>query len=180
MSQDDLQLIHDFHKESCDLIAKMNLILEQCEDDVRLAPGLEEYGLLVDRIMGGSQSLVMGLDANIKVLPVLEQIGNYAGVCKAVGYKTSQLTDRPEFYDICMAFLMDATEVLDDMTDLIDPNNTEDSSQYQFNQTFIDRLRWVSDQFGAEYRASVSVKQTQDTGRMNQTDIDDLLKKLGL
>lgn len=176
MKQDERILIEEFQKESQTLIDKMNLILEQCEDDIRLAPGLEEYGQLVDRIMGGSQSLVMGLEAGSPVTPVLDQIGNYSGVCKAVGYKTSQLKDRPEFYDICLAFLMDATEVLQQMNQEI----LNDSAAFTFNQTFISRLKWVSEQFGGEYRSSVAVKQADSEGRLNQPEIDDLLKKLGL
>jgi hypothetical protein len=176
MDNQDRGLIEDFQKESLSLIEKMNLILEQCEDDIRLAPGLEEYGQLVDRIMGGSQSLVMGLDSHLAVVPVLEQIGNYAAVCKAVGYKTSQLRNRPEFYNVCIAFLMDATEVLQNMTEMI----LNDTHVFQFDQTFINRLKWVSEQFGGEFRSSVAVKQSDDEGRMTQKEIDDLLKKLGL
>jgi hypothetical protein len=126
--------------------------------------------------MGGSQSLVVGVHPGSHVIPVLEQIGNYSSVCKAVGYKTSQLKERPEFYEICVAFLMDATEVLEDMANGI----LEDDSKYSFDQTFIDRLKWVNSQFGDEYRSSVAVKETNSEGRMNQFEIDELLKKLGL
>jgi len=176
MNQEEKKLIEDFQKESLNLIERMSLILEQCEDDIRLAPGLEEYGQLVDRIMGGSQSLVMGLESDLPIIPVLEQIGNYAGVCKAVGYKTSQLRDNEAFYSICVAFLMDATEVLQQMTEIIFSN----SSTFEFNQTFINRLKWVSEQFGGEFRSSVAVKQSNHGGRMNQNEIDELLKKLGI
>jgi len=176
MNAEERGLLAEFQKETLSLIKKMNLILEQCEDDLRLAPGLEEYGQLVDRIMGGSQSLVLGIVASSQVVKVLEQIGNYSGVCKAVGYKTSQLKDRQEFYDICIAFLMDATEVLETMaTGILEENN-----KYSFNQTFINRLKWVSEQFVGEFRSSVAVKQSDPEGRMKQFEIDELLKKLNL
>jgi hypothetical protein len=176
MKSEEYELIKDFQQESQDLIEKMNLILEQCEDDIRLAPGLEEYGQFVDRIMGGSQSLAMGLESSSEVLPILEQIGHYSGVCKAVGYKTSQLVKQEDFYNICMAFLMDATEVLEIMTREI----LTEKKTYEFNETFISRLKWVSEQFSGEFRSSVALKDTDSEGRLNQSDIDDLLKKLGL
>lgn len=179
MTNDEKTLLLDFQKETLDLIQKMELILEQCEDDIRLASGLEEYGQLVDRIMGGSQSLVMGLEARTPVIPVLEQIGNYSGVCKAVGYKTSQLTDRQEFYDICVAFLMDATEILQEMTNTLSKDLTS-IEKYTFNETFINRLKWVSEQFVGDFRSSVAVRQNETAGRMDQDEIDNLLKKLGL
>ncbi len=179
MASLDGSLLDDFKNEAHSLLKKMILILEQCEGDLRLAPGLEEYGQLVDRIMGGAQSLVMGLESSSEYVPLLEQVGHYSAICKAVGYKTSQLKDKAEFYDICIAFLMDATEVLDDMTNnLFDPDSQK--SHFLFNQTFIERLKWVNDQFGNEYRSSVAVKSSPEQGRMNQSDIDDLLKKLGI
>ena len=42
--------------------------------------------------------------------------------------------------------------------------------------TFLDRLRWVSAQFGENVRSSVAIEGK----KASQTQIDDLLKNLGL
>jgi len=47
-----------------------------------------------------------------------------------------------------------------------------------FSRTFLDRLKWVSTQFAADVRATFALDKQKT--KMNQGDIDDLLKKLGL
>jgi hypothetical protein len=174
-TQENEKLVKDFQAETRELMDRMELILEQCEGDIRLAPGLEEYGQLVDRIMGGAQSLAMALEGS-SLLPCLQKMGNYAGVCKAVGYKTSQLTTHTNFYDVCIAFLQDATEVMREMNDQL----LVGCMEFAFDDTFISRLKWISEQFGSGFRSSVAVKESPREGRMGQSEIDELLKKLGL
>lgn len=178
MTQIDQSLLDDFQKESKNLISQMNDILSDCEDSPEKAPLLADYGQLVDRIMGGSQSLVLSLSKETPEVSRLQQIGNYSALCKAVGYKTSQLKQQNDFYNICVAFLLDATEVLEEMTENLFESELQ-NEQFEFNKTFIERLKWVSDQFGAEFRASVAVV-TPENANQKQNEIDELLKKLGL
>jgi hypothetical protein len=175
MSQDDLGILKEFQSESKSLLERMVLILDQCEGDFRQVSGLEEYGQIVDRVMGGAKSLAMGME---KPSALVESIGDYAAICKAVGYKASQIRDNEQFYHICVGLLQDATEVLEDMVKGVMASD-ERAAKAFMNQAFIDRLKWVSEKFGADYRASVDVHRGRD-GKMNQSEIDELLKKLGL
>lgn len=175
MSSADDTIIRDFQTESKELIERMMMILEQCEGDFRQVQGLEEYGQTVDRIMGGAQSLAMGIE---NPSPLIQQIGDYAAICKAVGYKASQISDNEQFYEICVALLLDATEVLQVLIGHVLEPDTKGMKSF-LNPAFIDRLKWVSEQFGAEYRASVDVNKGR-ANKMNQSEIDTLLKKLGL
>lgn len=171
MSFDDPSILKDFQDESKGLLEKMTSILDQCEDDPTQVKALEEFGLNVDRIMGGAKSLGALSD---KSVPVLEQIGDYAAVCKAVAYKASQIRGHDEFYNVCVYFLMDATEVLEDLVDRVEGQAGGD--KVTVNKAFIDRLKWLSDKFGQEYRATVATEPE----RMSNNEIEALLKKLGV
>jgi hypothetical protein len=50
------------------------------------------------------------------------------------------------------------------------------SKLIQFEQAFVDRLKWLSSQFNEKTRGSVGVHSK----KMSQEDIDELIKKLGL
>lgn len=170
----DEQIVADFQLESKNLIDQMTEILDSCEGEFDNVKDLEKFGQTVDRIMGGAKSLaVMFTDQS----HVIHQIGDYAAICKAVGYKASQIKDNPQFFNICVALLQDATETLDEMVESVTEQNARNVKEL-LSKTFLERLKWVSAQFGNEYRESVEVNQ--NSGKMNQGEIDDLLRKLGL
>ena len=173
MESDDNSIYKDFQEESESLLVSMTEILEACEGDMSQVKRLEEFGQAVDRIMGAAKSLAL-VDGN----KIMGQIGDYSAFCKSVGYKASQIKDNEQFYGICVAFLMDATEVLENLIENLEAPTTKDMKEI-FSKTFIDRLRWVSSQFGDEYRATLDVHGGKQT-KMNQNEIDELLKKLGL
>jgi hypothetical protein len=173
MSQLDPEILRDFQAESKDLVDQMIEILEKCEGDFSQVKSLEQYGLFVDRIMGGAKSLAMSIsDKN----HIIHQIGDYCAICKAVGYKASQIKDNEHFYDVVVALLLDASEMLPKMLDLVGSNQNLNTV---LSKTFVERVKWVSEKFGAEYRSSVEVNKNAPK-KMDQGDIDDLLKKLGL
>lgn len=174
MSTLDTEILKEFQAESKNLIEKMTSILESCEGHFDQVKSLEEFGMNVDRIMGAAKSLGMGEEDQKHTI---HKIADYSAICKAVGYKASQIRDNEQFYDICVALLLDGTEVLNEMVDALDSNHLE--LKELFSTTFLERLRWVSAQFGAEYRSSVEVHKGAKT-KLNQIEIDDLLKKLGL
>lgn len=169
-------ILKDFQVESKSLIVQMTEILERVEGDMSLARSLEDYGLYVDRIMGGAKSIAIAIPESDHII---HKVADYAAVCKAVGYKSSQVTDNEAFFDVCVALLMDATEALDHMIDtLLGESGT--SVTKLISQHLIDRLKWISAKFGTEYRSSVAVEKADKKVKMGQGDIDDLLKKLGI
>lgn len=174
MEQQDGDILKEFEIESKSLIESLIEILERCEGDFAQVKSLEQYGQTVDRIMGGASNiaLVTG-DSN----HVIHKIADYSAVCKAVGYKASQIKDNESFYDICVALLLDATEALREMVNVCTDDQGQEKVRALMTPAFIDRLRWVSKQFSAEYSSSVGVKTT--SSKMGQDDIDELLKKLG-
>ncbi|WII70886.1 hypothetical protein QJS83_10480 [Bdellovibrio sp. 22V] len=158
--------------ESKTLIEELIDLLEGIEGDFSQVLKLADYGNNVDRIMGGAKSLAMLAPPD----HALHMISDYAALCKAVGYKASQITDNEQFFDVCVAVLLDATETLSTLLS----NIHEDGKVLRetIPQAFIERLRWVSSQFSEAYSMSVGTGATPQ--KLKQSEIDDLLKKLGL
>ena len=169
----DSKILEEFLTESKILIDKMNETLLKCEGDFSQVKSLETYGMNADRIMGGAKSLAL---ASGSPSHPLHKIGDYAGICKLVGYKAALIADNQAFYNICVALLLDGTEVLWAMLTGLRTGRME--IKKLVSSTFIDRLRWVSQQFGQEYSSKVDIHKGRDT-KLNQSDIDDLLKKIG-
>ncbi len=167
------EILEDFQVESKKLVVEMLEILNEIEGEFSLVQRLEEYGQKVDRIMGAAQSISMQLSAD----HFLNKVADYAAVCKAVGYKSAQIENNPGFFDICVALLLDGTEMLNDMIDNLVTEKPVDLAKI-LTVTFLDRLKWVSGQFNADVRATVGF--TKGDKKMAQPHIDDLLKKLGI
>lgn len=176
MSEPDASILKDFQAESKTLVEKMTEILDKCEGDFTQVQSLAEFGQTVDRIMGAASTLA-GSDSSMPTARI-QQIADCAAICKAVGYKASKIKGNETFYDICVALLQDATEVLEHLVDGLTAKGESDLKSL-FSQTLVDRLKWASDQFGAEYSATLDLHSGKST-KMNQSDIDELLKKLGL
>ncbi|MDG0818231.1 hypothetical protein [Bdellovibrio svalbardensis] len=168
----DKEIVEDFVAESKTLIAELIDLLESIEGDFSRVQELANYGNNVDRIMGGAKNLALMGDDN-HALPL---ISDYAALCKAVGYKASQIKDNEQFFNICLALLLDATETLEVLLEHI--YDAADVLRNTIPEAFIERLRWVSQQFSEEYSMSVNTGQAEK--KMKQSEIDDLLKKLGL
>ncbi|MEK2645344.1 hypothetical protein [Bdellovibrio sp. BCCA] len=168
----DKEIVEDFVNESKSLIEELIDLLESIEGDFSQVQKLADYGNNVDRIMGGAKSLAMMAPPD----HALHMISDYAALCKAVGYKASQINDNEQFYDVCVALLLDATETLSVLL-----NNIEKEGKVlkeTIPQAFIERLRWVSSQFSEAYSMSVGTGTAPQ--KLRQSEIDDLLKKLGL
>lgn len=167
------EIVVDFKQESKDLINELHDILDDIEGEFSQKQRLEEFGQIVDRIMGSAKSLEMVFDDPTQI----EKIGKYAELCKLVGYKASQIEENEQFFDIVVALLMDATDMLEEMTETLGTEK-EKSIQETLSTTFLDRLQWVSQHFDQNTRASVGVETGEK--KPGQEDIDALLKAMGL
>ncbi|MFP5519499.1 MAG: hypothetical protein ACLGGX_06320 [Bdellovibrionia bacterium] len=169
----DPEIVKEFVVESKTLIEDLIELLESIDGDFSKVEQLADYGNRIDRIMGGAKSLALLVDES----HALHLISDYTALCKAVGYKASQIKDNESFFDICVALLLDATESLEQMMDHLDMSAVE--LKKRIPVTFIERVRFISNQFSEDMRGSVDARGTQQ-GKMSQTDIDELMRKLGL
>lgn len=173
----DKDILDDFVVESKKLVEDSLEILNEVEGHPDQVARLAEYGNLVDRIMGGARSLSLLASKD----HAIHMISDYAAVCKAVGYKSSQIIENDSFYSACVGLLLDATENLEKLLDGVETPTSE--LKKEISDTFIDRLQWVSKRFSKDVRASVSASTSTSLNpadSMSQDSIDDLLKKLGI
>lgn len=176
----DNEILEDFKTESKSLVKELLDLLDAADGDPAAFSMLEKYGQTVDRIMGGAKSLATNFAEDFPAGHMIHQMGDYAALCKAVGYKASQIRENDQFFNVCVAFLLDATEMLQKMIILFGADQAQNVS-YLLNKTFLDRLKWINSQFKGDIRATVASNKDENTPkRMNQSEIDDLLKKLGI
>ncbi len=167
----DKEIVKEFVDESKNLINEGMELLESIEGDFSKVKKLSDYGNVVDRIMGGAKSLALLAPPD----HALHLISDYASLCKAVGYKASQIESNQQLFNVCVALLLDGTETLDELIVMIDKTQAE--LKETIPEAFIERLRWVSDQFAANVSQSVG---GGTAAAMSQAEIDALLKKLGM
>lgn len=168
------EMITEFRNESCLVVSQISEILERLEDGEVYPSELEKVGLLIDRIMGGSQSLALAYDPELPEVPILKRIGQYAEVCKAVGYKGSQIKDQ-SFLTIVVALLIDVIELIEmELDNLEEPMSHVASSK---ERTMLERLEWVANKFDKNLRGTVAVDETGQTKNLQQNKIDELIRK---
>lgn len=164
------EIISEFQSESKELVGQLIEVLETIEGHYSRYKELEGYGQMVDRIMGAAKSLALE-PGDYK--DTMEMIGRYAELCKIVSYKASQVGNNESLFNVVVALLLDATEALQEMI-LGLSKSSKINMKEVLTKTFLDRLRWVSEQFDANLRSSVGVAKT-----MSQNDIDQVLKSMG-
>lgn len=171
------QILKDFILETKTLIAQMQEILDEAALDIGQAHRLQNFAQMMDRIMGGAR--ILALDFIDQTHPI-HKIADYTGICKGVGYKTAQLKLNLKFYQICVALLADATEVLQNLINEVEKQTPNLDLKTLMSSTFIDRLRWVSSKFSSEIDETSVVSVASKSQQMTQDEIDKLISKLGL
>ena len=165
-------MISKFKNESKSVLNEVMPLLEELEGDFSQVGRLADCGQRVDRIMGGARTLAMGIDDN-KGLMIL---GNYGELCKSVCYRGSRITDNETFYDVVVALLLDAFEMMERMSEEV---CTEEEKLWDdlFTDNFLDRLRWVAEQFDSN--SNSGIEDREDSEVMAQDEVDNLLKAMG-
>lgn len=162
------EILKEFQDESKGYVSELMEILEYVEENIEENKKLEQFGQVVDRIMGAAKTLEGAYEDES-----LKSISSYSELCKLIGYKASQLNQQDEFCAVVVAFLLDATEMLEELIDNV--GSSEKISQ-TLTSTFLSRLQMISTKFDSSLRGSVSAEGNAST----QAEIDELLKKMGI
>lgn len=161
---DMAEIVDDFCAESEEIYDQLEEILESYEDEAS-SQKLEEFGQIIDRVMGAAKSV----DAH--------QTGLYCDLGKSISYKASQSMDK-NLLQIVVAVLFDTVEILQVMNKSIKATKEEKVSGINLD-AFATRLRWLADKFKDIQRSSVAI--AEDNVEMgDQKSIDQLLADLGL
>lgn len=164
------EIVQDFIDESETLTNECLGLLEELESNPSEYKKLDSVGNKIDRIMGTAQNVQM-------LYPEIENlilISDYAAICKVVAYKATAIEQNLQFVSVVISFLIDATETLQIL--IVKSKSPINELKAQFNPAFLDRLKWISNKFTHEYKGAVGLGR----GGLDQTNIDDLLKKLGI
>lgn len=161
----DKEILNDFYTESKTLIEETIELLESMEGDFSQKDNLRVFANKIDRIMGASSSLAMMAEPDHG----LNLVTDYTSLCKMVAYKAADIETNSKLYDVTVALLLDAVEALNILIYKIELPMNELKQVIRPN--FIERLRWVSEQFNKQKSGSQALK--------GQSEIDDLMKKLG-
>lgn len=165
----DKAIIDDFKSESLSLIEECIELLETAENNPSEVEKLSDFANRIDRVMGGAKSLALMAPKDHP----LNLIGDYCAICKSVGYQGAQVQGNDELYNVIVALLLDAVEMTQTIFEKLDSTSTE--LKKLFTTTFLERLKWISFQFD-----ELEKKRSGGKDRMEQNEIDALLKKLGL
>jgi len=157
----DVDILNDFYKESNTIIVESIDLLESMEGDFSQKENLKVFGNKIDRIMGTSASIAMMAEPDHG----LNLITDYTLLCKAVAYKAAEIDTNAKLYDVTVALLLDAVEALSILIKKIELPMAQ--LKQVISPNFIERLHWVSEQF------------SKQSSLQTQSEIDELMKKLG-
>ncbi|MCT4642992.1 MAG: hypothetical protein N4A33_11940 [Bacteriovoracaceae bacterium] len=162
------EVVIEFCNETDELSDKLEELLEQYEDNLSQTQHLEEFGQVIDRVMGAAKSLGA------------QNIGTYCELGKIVSYKSSQTKD-VKMLEIVAAVLFDTVDILKSMVKNV-RSSKEEIVQGISLDAFATRLKWLSEKFDHIERSSVALddKKSTSNGPMDQKSINDLLEGLGL
>ncbi len=164
------EIVDEFCDESSGLLAGLESLLEEMEDDGPDSKKLENFGQMIDRIMGAAKSL----GAN--------EVGTFCELGKIIGYKSSQVSDNAPLLEVVVAILFDAVDILNLMIENI--KKGEGQSLNSINtEKFIERMKWLSDKFKDIERSSVVIKDSGNSklkDKLDNDDIDKLLNRLNM
>ena len=164
------ELLNDFKSESLDLCRKMITILEHCEDNPADNSGLEQYGQLADRIMGGAKIFIMNVGDESGRMSV---IATFTEIQKLLGYKGANLPANSGLLPVVIGFLLDSTELIEEVVRSLDGSDISAASRL-VAKTILDRLTWVNAQFDASISGAVPLTHK----RLDQRQITELIELL--
>ncbi len=160
------EIVLDFCKESRELFSELESILDDLEEDVTNSQKMEQFGQIIDRVMGAAKTIGAS------------EISTLSELSKTIGYKASQINDAP-LLEIVVAILFDTLEILNKIVNSLAAGKSETVKDLG-SKTFVKRLNWLSDKFKNIERASVHYEEKAESSRLDQSSIDDLISSLGL
>ena len=156
----------EFCDESDELLETMRDLLEEAEDDPSQGSLFEEFGQMVDRIMGAAKTLGA------------EEIGHLCQMGKIIGYKCSQANNLP-VQEIASGVLLDLCDFLEVMLMNVRDSETTHDLNYE---AFTKRLSWLADKLKHIDRSSCSFdeEEAESTGTKTTTaELDRLISQFG-
>jgi chemotaxis protein histidine kinase CheA len=158
------EIILDFCNESNKQLKQLESILFSLEEEIENTKLFEQFGQIIDRIMGAAKSL------ELSDMAIMCELG------KTIGYKASQIDD-VKLLNIVVAVLFDTVEICFKFTKKLELKSDMQIKDIS-TEAFVKRMKWLSEKFNHISRSSVAPAGEEKD--LDQSNIDDLLKQLGL
>lgn len=155
------EIIDDFCVEAEGLFDQMDGCIQKLENNPLDTKELENFGQMIDRIMGAAKSIGAS------------EIATFCELGKVIGYKSSQTREVP-LLEVVIAILGDTVDMLRKMIKALKLGDDRCLNKLN-SKAFVTRLQWLSAKFKDIERSSCAID-----GNLNQNSIDDLLQSLGL
>lgn len=166
----DPEIIESFQSEANDLLSELRSVVDKLEEETPTFPKelLQEFANKTDRIMGTANTFFSMYPEH----QVFQQIGNFAALCKATGYKASTLNNL-SLIVIFAAFWADTLDILEEMI----ANVGDEEKLKEVNKSSAPllqkRLVWLAQKI-------VSFTKGTEGGEQAAINVDGLLRKLGI
>jgi len=158
------EIVDEFCDESDGLLEEIRDILFEFEDNPTNPSALEQFGQVIDRIMGASKTLG------------LSDIGHLCQMGKIIGYKGSQVGEQP-LQEVTCGVLMDLCDFLEEL--LTNLRNSRKETDYDID-AFKGRLQWLAAKFRHIDRASCEIEGKKSSGKnVTTAELDRLINQFG-
>lgn len=139
------EILDDFISESESLLEELNSVLEDIEDNPEQGEKLEEFGQIIDRMMGAAQTIG------------IEKIGHLCQMGKIIGYKAGQ-HNQPAMTEMTCGVLFDLVDLLEN---LLKELKEKQEANYD-TSSFVSRLEWLAAKFSHIKRSSCTIEEDED------------------
>ena len=166
----DKDIIDSFQEEANGLLEELRTIIDKLEDSTEVFPKdlLEDFANKTDRIMGTARTFETMNEGH----KVFQQVGKFAELCKATGYKASTL-NHLGLIPIFAAFWADTVDILQELVDNVgEPEKLKEVTQ-TYIPTLQKRLVWLAQQI-------VTITKGAGAAEEAKINVDGLLKKMGI
>ena len=167
----DAEILEGFREEANQILKELAPVVEALEEAASVFPAdrLTEFAQKIDRIMGAAKTLGM-LNPDHQGL---KRIGLITEICKALGYKASEIK-RSEVLPLFAAFWADTLDVVSELIDVLEDEVKSAAIADRFSLVLQKRLKWLSEKLAAFESTATAAKGSE------QIDVDALLKELGV
>ncbi len=153
------EIVIDFCDECDALTNELEDCLDKFEDEEE-PQNLEQYGQIVDRMMGAAQTLG------------ITDLGQLCKMGKIIGYKSSQCEEL-ELQNVSSGILFDLTDLLKALIlELRDPTQKNNINV----EAFLGRLKWLGEKLQHIKRSSCSFEGDSDSHEKSDDHIDHLIE----
>lgn len=141
------EILQEYCLESKTILNELVSILLTLENKSEDYKALEVFGQKIDRIMGAAKSLE------------LHKMGKISELCKVISYKSAQSKNK-DLVIVTVAFLFEAVETLQEMTDNLEKLQSEEINPTS-TTTILSRLEFMSKRLIDIQRSSVAINDKE-------------------